>query len=58
MSDKRIDDILRKVPVSRRGALRTLLAAGFAVPVVASFSMDGRFEVDKAFAAIANGSTS
>jgi hypothetical protein len=58
MSDKRIDDFLRKVPVSRRGAVKTLLAAGFAVPVVASFPMDGRFNISKALAAVPNGSTS
>jgi hypothetical protein len=56
MSEKRIDDLLRKVPVSRRRAIKTLLAAGFAVPVVASFPMDGRFEISKALAA--NGSAS
>jgi hypothetical protein len=58
MSEKRIDDLLRKVSVSRRGAIKTLLAAGFAVPVVASFPMDGRFEIDKALAQATNGSSS
>ena len=56
MSEKRIDDLLRKVPVSRRRAIKTLLAAGFAVPVVASFPMDGRFEISKALAAIGSAS--
>jgi hypothetical protein len=58
MSDKRIDDFLRKAPVTRRRAIKTLLAAGFAVPMVASFPMDGRFNIDKALAAAPNGSTS
>jgi hypothetical protein len=56
MSDKRIDDLLRKVPVTRRRAVKTLLAAGFVAPVIASFPMDGRFEIDKALAQTANGS--
>ncbi len=58
MSDKRIDDFLHKVPVSRRRALKTLVAAGFAAPVVASFPMDGRFNIGKALAAAPNGTTS
>eukprot|EP01035_Chromulina_nebulosa_P069195 gene69195-94827_t len=45
-------------PVTRRRAVKTLLAAGFAVPLVASFPMDGRFNIDKALAAAPNGSTS
>ncbi len=58
MSDKRIDDFLRKMPVSRRRVVKTLLAAGFAAPIVASFPMDGRFNIDKALAAPPNSSTS
>jgi hypothetical protein len=44
----RLDDILHKVPASRRKVLRTLLIGTFAAPVVASFPMDGRSSVAQA----------
>ena len=50
MSQDRIDNLLRKVPVSRRKAIKTLLIGGFVAPVVASFPMDGRFAIDQAMA--------
>ena len=49
MAKNRIDDLLRKVPVSRRKAVKALLIGTFAAPVVASYPMKGRFAMDQAF---------
>ena len=48
--EDRIDNLLRKVPVDRRKVVKTLLIGSFVVPTVASFPMDGRFEISSALA--------
>ena len=60
MAEDRIDNLLRKLPVSRRKAVKALLIGTFVTPVVASFPMDGRFAMDEASAAglLGNGSLS
>ena len=50
MTKDRIDNLLRKVPISRRKAVKALLIGTFVAPVVTSFPMDGRFAMDKATA--------
>ncbi len=50
MAQDRIDSVLRKVPVSRRKAIKALLIGSFVAPVVASFPMDGRFAISSAMA--------
>jgi hypothetical protein len=50
LAQDRIDSLLRKVPVSRRKAVKVLLIGSFVVPVVASFPMDGRFAISSAMA--------
>jgi|SoiMethySBSTD1v2_1073268.scaffolds.fasta_scaffold1990691_2 hypothetical protein len=58
MSEKQLDDLLGKVPESRRSALRKLIVgAGFVLPVIMSFTMSG-IPVHKALAQVSNGTGS
>lgn len=57
MTDDRLNDLLRKVPASRRKVIKGLLIGTFAAPVVTSFPMDGRLSMD-AMAQSGNGSAS
>ena len=57
MNDDRLDNLLHKVPVSRRKLVKGLLIGTFAVPMVTSFPMDGRLSID-AMAQFGNGSIS
>ena len=51
MSEDRLDKILQKVPVSRRAAIKAILAStAFVVPTIASFRMDGRLTISRAMA--------
>ncbi len=50
MAQDKIDSLLRKVPISRRKAVKALLIGTFAAPIVTSFPLDGRFAVDQASA--------
>lgn len=50
MTQDKLDNLLRKVPVDRRKVVKTLLIGSFVVPTVASFPMDGRFAIDQAMA--------
>ncbi len=52
MAKDRIDNLLRKVPISRRKAVKALLIGTFAAPIVTSFPLDGRFAVDRANAGL------
>ena len=56
MTDDRLDGLLRKVPASRRKVIKGLLIGTFAVPMVTTFTMDGRLSMDEM--AQANGTTS
>ena len=57
MAKNRIDELLRKVPVSRRNAVKALLIGTFVAPVVTSFPLDGRFTVDQAMAGLGDTTT-
>jgi hypothetical protein len=58
MSDKKIEELLGKVEVSRREAVRKLIVgAAFSLPVVMSFTMGG-IPVHKALAQGTNATSS
>jgi hypothetical protein len=58
MSEKKIEELLGKVDVSRREAVRKLIVgAAFSLPVVMSFTMGG-IPVHKALAQAGNGTNS
>jgi hypothetical protein len=58
VSEKKIEELLGKVEVSRREAVRKLIVgAAFSLPVVMSFTMGG-IPVHKALAASANSTNS
>ena len=51
MTKDRLDEILRKVPVSRRAAIKGIVATtAFVVPMISSFPMDGRLTISRAMA--------
>jgi hypothetical protein len=51
MAEDRLDKILSKVPVSRRAAIKGILATtAFVAPMIASFPMDGRITISRAMA--------
>jgi hypothetical protein len=41
MSEQKINELLGKVPVTRREAVRKLMVGSFALPIVMSFAMTG-----------------
>lgn len=57
MTDDRLNSLLHKVPASRRKVIKGLLIGAFAVPMVTSFPMDGRLNIE-AMAQLSNGSAS
>ena len=55
MSEEKIDALLDKVDADKRATLkRLILGTVFAVPVIASFPIDG-LTIDSALAQVANG---
>jgi hypothetical protein len=51
MAEDRLDKVLHKVPVSRRAAIKGVIATtAFVVPMIASFPMDGRLTISRAMA--------
>jgi len=57
VTNDRLDELLRKVPTSRRKVLKGMLIGAFVVPMVTSFPMDGRLS-NVALAQVGNSTTS
>ena len=55
MTQDRLDEILGRTHSTRRGMLKAMIAgSAFVVPMVASFSMDGRLTTSQALAQASN----
>ena len=50
MAQDKINNLLRKVPISRRKAVKALLIGTFAAPIVTSFPLMGVSQSDQASA--------
>ena len=58
MSDEKLDALLEKIDADKRDTLkRLILGTVFAIPLIASFPIDG-LTIDRALAAGANGTIS
>ena len=58
MSDEKLDALLEKIDADKRDTLkRLILGTVFAIPLIASFPIDG-LTIDRALAAVANGAIS
>jgi len=58
MSDEKLDALLEKIDADKRDTLkRLILGTVFAIPLIASFPIDG-LTIDRALGAVANGTIS